>query len=348
MRTFVRTQQLEHAIGGAGELGIRVTSSDVELIGIAGDRARVTDSLEIRASSDAEADEVFERAKLVVEPGPGRLDLAEPSDGPGGLRALARLLGGGAGNVERRLRIEAPMGCAVTYVGVSGDLTSIGLRGTQAYRTVSGDLVLDAIGGDVRIRGVSGDLSLRAELPLRALEINTVSGDVSAIAPEVGQLRIVTVSGDVDVECLLADGPAHRVETVSGDLSLGVPAGLTMEVRGLSSDVDVRLPHRVEGSRDRRRYVVGSGGPAVLFSSMSGDVEVRPPRRIDRTPTPPTPPTPATPPTPPTPPAHSTPPATAAGTGEAAELEVLRALERGEIDVDEAARRLLGRGGTDV
>ena len=341
MATFVRTQELEHAIGASGELGIRVTSGDVEVIGVPGDRARVTFSLEIRASSDADADEVFKRTRLVVDQAPGRLELVEPQDGPGGLGALARLLGGGGGPVERRLRVEAPMGSSVTYVGVSGDLTSTGMRGAQAYRTVSGDVVLDATGGEVRLRGVSGDMSLRAELPLSLLEINTVSGDVSAVAPRIGLLRIVTVSGDAEVEAVLDTGPAHRVETVSGDLSLGIPGGLTMEVRGLSSDVEVRLPHRVEGSRDRRRYVVGDGGPALLFSSMSGDVEVRPPRRIDRMVTPPTPPTPPTAPSP------ATPPTPAGGRSEGSQLDVLRALERGEIDVDEAARRLAA-GGHDV
>ena len=53
---------------------------------------------------------------------------------------------------------------------------------------MSGDLVLDRIAGDVRVRGVSGDVSLRADAPMR-LEMNTVSGDVSAFAPRFDELR---------------------------------------------------------------------------------------------------------------------------------------------------------------
>jgi DUF4097 and DUF4098 domain-containing protein YvlB len=207
-------------------------------------------------------------------------------------------------------------------------VTATGFRGPQQYRTVSGDLVLEDVGGDLRVKGVSSDISLRASETLSFLEINTVSGDVSAVAPAVEQLRVVTVSGDVELETALADGPEHRVETVSGDFSLGLRGGgLTVEVRGLSTDVDVRLPHRAEGSRDRRRYVIGDGGPDLLFSSMSGDIEVRAPHR--GVPVPPTPPEPPKPPMP-------------RSVDGRQQLDVLRALERGEIDVDEAARRLAG------
>jgi len=106
---------------------------------------------------------------------------------------------------------------------------------------------------------------------------------------------------------------------------------LTVEVRGLSTDADIRLPHRSEGSRDRRRYVIGDGTAHLLFSSMSGDIEVRPPRRTGNAPPPPSPP------------AAPQPPAADAS----AQMAVLQALERGEIDVEEATRRLAGEGPAD-
>lgn len=339
MATFSRVQEIQHAIGERGHIGLRVTSPDVEMRAIDGDTATVRVTFEIRAASEAQADEVFERMKFQVEESRGWLEVAEPKDGIGGVGALVRLFTGGEGAADARVEIDAPGAADVWVNGVSSDLTSIGFRGLQEYRTVSGDMVLDRVGGDIRIRGVSSDISLRAELELPSLEIETVSGDVSAFAPAVGQLRVVTVSGDVDLETTLGDGPEHRVETVSGDLSVGTHGGLTLEVRGLSSDAHIRLPHRSEGSRDRRRYVIGDGGPDLLFSSMSGDVEVRQPRRSL-----PTPPRPATPPaavpaspmTPPTPPSPTA--------NDQAQLDVLRALERGEIDVDEATRRLAGEG----
>ena len=331
MATFVRTQEAAHEIGGRGRLALRVTNPDVQMRGDDGTIARVRITFEIRATTDAEADEIFDRLRYQVIEGTGSLEIAEPKHGAGaGLGSLVRLFGIGSGQVETTVEVDAPRLSDVRYDGVSADLTATGFRGSQEYRTVSGDLVLDGIGGDVRIRGVSSDVSLRAEAPLSALEINTVSGDVSGVAPRIEQLRAATVSGDVELEGILAEGPEHRIETVSGDVSLGVIDNLTVEVRGLSTDADIRLPHRSEGSRDRRRYVIGNGEAQLLFSSMSGDIEVRPPRRSGQTAPPPAPPAPPRPPT----------------IDDDQQLSVLRALERGEIDVEEATRRLSGGRGS--
>ena len=331
MATFVRTQEITHEIGERGQLALRVTRPDVEIRGGDGSEARVRISFEIRAANDAEADTIFEGLRFRVSQGAGTLEVSEPKHGPGaGLGSLVRLFGVGSGQVDASVEVDAPRGCDLRYDGVSADLTATGFRGAQQYRSVSGDLVLDGIGGDVRIKGVSSDISLRAVAPLASLDVSTVSGDVSAVAPRIDQLRAVTVSGDLELEGMLADGPEHRVETVSGDLSLGATDNLTVEVRGLSTEADIRLPHRSEGARDRRRYIIGDGRTHLLFSSMSGDIEVRPARRGTGSPQPPPPPEPS-----------AAPPPLSANTDE--QMAVLRALEHGEIDVEEATRRLSGK-----
>lgn len=335
MTTFVRTQEVEHDIGAAGELSLRVTVPDVELRAVTGAAARVVVTFEIRAGSDAEADEAFERVRYRVDARDGSLAVSEPKV-EGGIGALARMFLGEGSVTDVRVDVTAPPGCSLVVEGVSGDLTSIGFVGSQRYRLVSGDLVLDQVGGDIRVKGVSSDVSLRAADALRQLELETVSGDASVVAPEIGRLAAATVSGDLELEAVLGTDAEHRIETVSGDLSLGSVGDLQLEVRGLSSDVDVRFPHRITGARDRRRYQIGEGGPTVVFSTMSGDVEVRSPRRLDVR----TPPAPPAPPAPPQAPDTASPDPTAPPP--AADLEVLRALERGEIDVDEAARRLGG------
>lgn len=321
MATYVRSQEIEHDIGEAGAFSLHVTSPDVELRAVEGTIARVRVEFEMRRPTEAQADELFERIRFRVQAADGSLEVSEPKNGDSGIDAIVRMLGIGKERVETTVSAEIPAGATVTYAGVSGDLTAIGFRSSQEYRTVSGDLVLHDLAGDVRVRGVSSDVSLRADAPLR-LEANTVSGDISAFAPRFERARIVTVSGDIELEGDLAAGGEHRVETLSGDLSLGAVGGLTLEVRGLSTDVDVSVTHRTEGSRDRRRYVIGDGAANLLFSSMSGDVSVRSARRgIPRPPAPPVPPPPL---------------------GEDEQINVLRALERGEIDVEEATRRLAG------
>ena len=334
MTTYVRTQEISHEIGGRGRFALRVTSPDVELRAGDGTTASVRIKIELRAGSEEEADELFEGMRFHVRQADGVLEVTEPRRDDSGIGSIVRLLGIGSARVDdASVDAVLPPGTEIAFEGVSTDLTASGFDGSQQYRTVSGDMVLDHVAGDVRVRDVSGDVSIRAEEPLR-LEMHTVSGDISAVAPRFESLRLVTVSGDVELEGEFAADGQHRVETVSGDLSLGVVDGLTLEVRGLSSDTRVSVPHRSEGSRDRRRYIIGDGEGSLQFSSMSGDVAVRPGRRASA-PAPPTPPTPPGAPTPPTSPI----PAVA----DDEQMEILRALEAGEIDVDEATARLAGR-----
>ena len=332
MASFVRTQEIEHEIGPTGRFSLRVTASDVELRHAPGGTARVRIEFDLRAATDGEADEIFERVRYRVNAGSGVLEVAEPKQTDMGLSAIVRLLGGDGGHAGARVVAELPPRATVNFNGVSAELIATGLTGPQEYRTVSGDMVLSDAAGEVRIHSVSGDVSLRGVGPA-TLHANLVSGDIAAYAPSFGRTRVVTVSGDIELEGELADGGEHRMETVSGDLSLGAVAGMTLEVRGLSTDVDISLPHRSEGSRDRRRYVIGHGGPLVAFSSMSGDVSVGPARRFESRLSAPRPSAPPAPPPPPRPPS---------AVGEGEQLEILRALEAGDIDVDEATRRLAG------
>ena len=321
MATYVRTQEIAHHIGANGRFALRVTSPDVELRAGDGPTATVRVQLELRADSEEEADELFERVRFNHRSADGSLEVSEPRRNEAGIGSIARLLGIGSSRLEASVSAEVPRHAEVAFEGVSADVTASGFHGSQQYRTVSGDLVLDRIAGTVRVRGVSGDVSLRADDAIR-LEMNTVSGDASAIAPRFDELRLVTVSGDVELEGELAARGAHRIETVSGDLSLGVVDGLTLEVRGLSSDTRVSVPHRSEGSRDRRRYIIGGGDANLLFSSMSGDVSVHPSRRLAPS---------------------SAPPPRATAVEDDEQLAILRALEAGEIDVDEASARLAER-----
>ena len=330
MATFVRTQEIEHDIGTDGRFTLRVTSPEVELRAVDGGTARVRVEFELRGASDAHADDAFERFRYTVHQGEGLLEVAEPKRDSGGLAAIAGILGLASDRVDTQVVAELPRGATVDFAGVSADVTVLGLRGEQTFKTVSGDLVMSDLGGSITVSGVSSDVSIRAEQPM-SLRANTVSGDLSAIAPHFDSARVVSVSGDIELEGDLAADQGHRFETVSGDLSLGVVGGVTLEVRGLSSDVDVSVAHRSEGSRDRRRYVIGDGAASVQFSSMSGDVSVHAARRI-AAPPPPAPPAPQAPPTPPAAPPIS----------DDEQLAILRALERGEIDVEEASRRLGG------
>jgi hypothetical protein len=332
MATYVRQQEITHRVGPAGHFGLKLTDGNVRIRPSAGDEVQLRATFEIAAGSDQEADRIFEEEKLIASARPSSLDVRGPSENePRNLRQALGLPDGatlrswitGRSRAELSIEAEIPSGSEVRIETVSGDLVVGGMRGEQRYSTVSGDLYLTESGGVVRINTVSGDATLRAEAPIR-LRAESVSGDLSILSPRFDDLRLTTVSGDLEIEGELAPSVEHRIESVSGDLLFGLIGNATFDVRGIATDIHADMPHRVEGRMDRRRVVIGSGEPTVVFSSMSGDIAVRHPRRpVDRHP-------------------EETASAQAADEkpGGNASLEVLRALERGEIDVEEASRRL--------
>jgi hypothetical protein len=328
MGSYVRTQTVEHDVGERGEVLLRLTSGDVQIRAVEGSTARLQAVFDLAAGSEQEADEQFERLSLRVEASRGRLEISEPRrNGHVSLAGLGRLVGlGGRRNLE--VTLEMPAHASLAFQSVSADLVATGLRGDQRYRTVSGDLVLNELAGRVELNAVSGDTTLRADGALD-LDARSVSGNILAVAPRFESLRAATVSGDIEAEGALDAGPSHRTETVSGDLAIAPLNGVTLEVRGLSTEVHSSIPHRREGSRDRRRYVIGDGAATIRFNSMSGDVRVERPRRLHDA-------EPPQPPAPPAPAPHRRP------MSDEERIELLRAVERGEIDVDEAARRLSG------
>ena len=101
----------------------------------------------------------------------------------------------------------------------------------------------------------------------------------------------------------------------------------------------------------RRQLVFGDGSAQLSFRTLSGDAELDSStattrarfRSASHAAMPPFPAMPPMPPMPPTPPLPPMPTAPAEQIDPAEDsLEILQALERGEIDVDEATRRLEG------
>jgi hypothetical protein len=269
-----------------------------------------------------DGDEVVVRARsergradwlpLVVRRGEGSLSIEIEQRGP-------LLFGLGWRHVPGiEFDVTLPRNARLEINAVSSDIDARGLTGEQEFRTVSGDLSLDGEGGRVAITTVSGDARLIAAEPIEP-RVSTTSGDVEILAPLIRALTLRTVSGDAELRAAFDAGAYHNVETVSGDLSINAQAGLTVEVkRGID----------LSGNGGRQR-VVGDGAARLRFRSLSGDLALSGDR--------PQPTGRPSSPVPPDAPKVERP-------AQPNSLEILQALERGEIDVEEAARRLEGAG----
>jgi hypothetical protein len=323
---------IEHEIGTEGIFVLRLRDGSVRLRGADGRSVRVA------GEEGTDLEETF-----LVERGAGSLSI-----GTG--KGLRIKLGRGH-HATPRLSVDVPRAATVVVEASSADLTAEDLVGEQRYQTVSGDMLLTRVRGQVAIDAVSGDVRLSAGGDLR-LRARTVSGDLEVRAGRLGDLSLATTSGDLSIAGELMPDGTHRVETVSGDTLLAIAGGARVEVTTVTGDVTSDVAHRSEGGRGRRVLIVGDGRATLTASSMSGDVRIVRARPFETgpndAPEPEPPPAPAAPP-----PVTPTQAADASGAAiaaayESARLGILRSVERGEIDVAEAGRRLEALDAADV
>ncbi len=307
---------LEHDIGPTGLLAVRLHASDLRVRAVDGSTVRISDP-----TGDLQG-------TVAIERGPGSLSLrAERSISVG-----VGSLGIDVGRRAPDLTIDVPRGATVVFETASGDLTVDGLIGDQRYRTASGTILLREVSGQLAVDAVSGDVSIGA-IGDSTIGARTVSGDLHLQARTVRGLRISTTSGDMRIEGrLTGDGP-FAIESVSGDTILAPIGGVTVTVKSVTGDIRSDLDSTTEGGRGSRTVTVGDGGARLTLRSISGDLRLVEPsgqRVVVESPALPEAPTIAIESTAVEGPAQAPDPS----------LEILEALERGEIDVAEATRLL--------
>jgi hypothetical protein len=316
---FSDPARINHVIGSEGSFSLTNIAGDIQVRGVDGDEARV-----IATSSRG---------------GKGSLPLSvRRSDG--GLHIEVdhkafEFLGfrGTRGSDSVEFECEVPRNARVEVNGVSSDVTVAGLGGDQSFKSVSGDIQIRGHGGRVSLTTVSGDADLTADEPVAA-NMTTTSGDVRIAAPMLTDLQVRSVSGDVDIRAGFAPGPEHSVESVSGDLTVESLNGLTI---GIKRGMDA-------AKANGRQKVFGDGSAQLRFRSLSGDLSFKGSSKVGpiAATTLPLAPPPIDAPLPPVPPMPPAAPLPEPFEASESSMDILRALERGEIDVDEATRRLEG------
>lgn len=343
----------EVPLADGGTLELVLTSNDLRLRGVDGDRV-VVRARDLRDLAD----------ELSIETSPGRVVIRDRGNGElrfGPLRIGSRQ----AVNLD----VDVPRGTRLSVRTLSGDVSAQAIAGPSRWATASGDLRLQVDGGPVDVDTMSGDVTLEASV---AIEVGarSVSGDLRLRAPSLLVLNASTTSGDVDVVAEMAGPASHAISSVSGDVRLTTGSEVRLEAQTVSGDIRAAGAHREEGGRGRRTLVVGAGKVAVKARTMSGDILLRPgagparsapPAPQAGSAAPDAPVDPVTPVAAPDPavvvaeasaapnlvrPGLATPADPASGGAgdegprEAARLELLHALERGDLDVETAMRRL--------
>jgi hypothetical protein len=319
---------MEHQIGPRGRFTLRQASGDVAIRGVEGSTVRV------RSLDDHPLSDLFD-----VEVGEGAFELRQVE----GLSLGRKMFSHSAG---ADLAIEVPHGATITVETQSADVTASDLSGDKRFRSASGEVTLSRLAGTLDVETVSGEIEVAGAAPLD-LTAKSVSGDVRVRVPVIRRLDLGTTSGDIRLDAELAGSGPFAMRSISGDATIVGRAGFRVEAESITGDLSSDLPSKRESLPGRKVLVIGRPGPTLLFRSVSGDFHVAEPRDM----APVTQPVEAqadaaksasrdTVEAAPPAAAEASPDGDASPDADDKRLDVLRALERGDITVAEATEQL--------
>jgi hypothetical protein len=177
--------------------------------------------------------------------------------------------------------LKVPHNCNLTLRTSSGDLNVRDVTGTLLLQATSGDMTLERLGGNVLASSASGDIQIN-ELEGK-LGARSASGDVKVKRASVREVAVTSSSGDVSLELITMPEREWEVKSVSGDVNLHLPpdAQLTAQVRTLSGDIHCGFPrsqvtYNPGRGRGESTLEINGGGLAAQFSTVSGDLNVKP------------------------------------------------------------------------
>ena len=188
---------------------------------------------------------------------------------------LGRWMGG------RDYHIKVPYNCNLSLRTSSGDINVMGVTGTSLLHSTSGDihvsrasgnLLVNSASGDIRIGGLEGKLGARS-----------ASGDIRAEKADLKELNITTASGDIDLDLLSVPESNWEIKTVSGEVTVYLPGDtrLTADIRTLSGEINCGFPRSQVNytpghGRSESKLQINGGGSKVNLSTVSGDITVKP------------------------------------------------------------------------
>lgn len=225
---YERTVELQHPMASGGTLAVSTASGSIDATGQDTDQVAVTATIQARAATEAEAQELAEQVEVRFAESGDKLEIK--ADRP----VLHH------NRISVSYVITMPRQASIDCESASGSLKVRDLTGNVNARTASGSVEAARIKGFVRLRSASGSVSGET-FSGGDVDLDTASGGVRLTdVSDVGTCRAHSSSGSVRVQHVQAD--AIRMDSASG--------GVTGE--------DLNCTHLNAGS--------GSGHVSVAFS----------------------------------------------------------------------------------
>ena len=266
-------QQIDRRLALSPDPYIRVTvmSGSVRVIGW--DR----DSIAVTGSIEGEAEFIFgggaDGAKLAVWPeydgtaDPAYLEIHVPSRSTVWIKT-------------EDADIEVVEVASIDAYSVTGRIEVLGEVRQLYAESMGGDLEISASGPSIRAKSAGGSIAYRGMAV--ELDLSTVSGDISVIAPPVDRGRFESLNGAIWFEGGVGRGGSLDFHTHDGMIELRLAEAISADFEITSVEGKIRNDFHSGGLDERtgRRgrelsFVNGSGGARVTVQTFRGTVVLR-------------------------------------------------------------------------
>jgi DUF4097 and DUF4098 domain-containing protein YvlB len=282
-------------VGPSGSLDLNNVSGAVVVTGGPGDEIKVDAVKRVRARDAGAAKALLGELTIEAVETAGRLEIRTVY--PRGRDVHAQV----------DYTLQVPTGAAVAIHTVSGDVHASKVKGETRLESVSGSIIASGLTLVTKVKSVSGDVELTdgggadgvslasvsgglvvRRFKARAIDAQTVSGDVLLEDVSCDRAAAKSISGDVHFEGPLAKSGRYEFTSHSGDVRLAVGSATGFEITANSFSGDVRSelpgfkpPSDDDGRPGRHevRATIGDGSALIVVKTFSGDLLVTGPKK---------------------------------------------------------------------
>ncbi len=163
---------------------------------------------------------------------------------------------------------------------MSGDIELDGGTGSVELESVSGDVIVKGASGRLNLSSVSGDIEASGKA--QQFDAQTVSGSIRAKIGKSNDIKLESISGDIEIQLELDEDARLLAGTVSGDIDVSfdsdaINASFDIET-GPGGEIENKISnHKTQSNfsfSGSMRFTLGNGDSTVNLETMSGTIEI--------------------------------------------------------------------------
>jgi DUF4097 and DUF4098 domain-containing protein YvlB len=305
---FERTVELQHPMPPGSTLVVSTASGSIDVTGQDTDQGRVVATIQARASTEEEAQELAEQVQIRFQEDGNRLEIKADKPSLNWNRSISisyiitvpRQTHMNCESSSGSLKLRDLIGNVDAHTS-SGSAEAARIKGAVRLRSSSGSVHCDTVsGGDVDLDTSSGSVHLSNASELGTCRTHSSSGSVRLQHVQTGSLRMDATSGSAtgdDINCTQLKAGSSSGH-VSVTFSPSAPGNVTVDLGASSGSINVTLPPTFAGRVDlsansgsvhidqpvtiqgdiNKRHIIGAlgqGTGTLSAHTSSGSINVR-------------------------------------------------------------------------